>query len=289
MNAQLAATILGLSLTCADMQLTQNRERIFWRSSVKPIRSPVHCLYVLSRYSAIIAQVCDVVISSIWKYKYTSVPPTICFMHLIYKIIVSHLSLLILDAILMLRIYALYNKSREMASFLGLALLMKLCFGVWTLSQPKNMPASSIRFNFICITTFQLHEVPNAALFVLGELAIQGILCWLTLTKTWSLGSFWPRTPVLVSVLNRDAISVFVAVSGTFAVVIISTNREGLAILFIQPAFISVVSCAGCRLILHLHGLGERETSTDPENITFTTVDALDTWDIHTQRTLVRT
>ncbi|KAF9266383.1 hypothetical protein L218DRAFT_942122 [Marasmius fiardii PR-910] len=108
-----------------------------------------------------------------------------------------------------------------MASFLGLALLMNLCFGVWTLAQFKDMPASSIYFSYICISTFQLE--PHVASFV--------ILCWLTLMKTWSLAA--NTNPGLC--VEQERISAFVAVSGTFAVVTISTNREGLAILLIQP------------------------------------------------------
>ncbi|KAF9262368.1 hypothetical protein L218DRAFT_400409 [Marasmius fiardii PR-910] len=137
-------------------------------------------------------------------------------MHLLFQSIICQLSLMILDVILMLRVYAIYNKSRGIVSFLVLILLIKLASGIWILSRfRKGASARSISFNYICIsTTAQVHEQPGVALFVLGEMAFQGALCWLTLMKTWSLESFWPRAPTLISVLNRDALFVFVAVSG---------------------------------------------------------------------------
>ncbi|KAF9266349.1 hypothetical protein L218DRAFT_996523 [Marasmius fiardii PR-910] len=66
-------------------------------------------------------------------------------------------------------------------------------------------------------------------------MAIQVALCWLTLTRTWSLESFWLRAPTLASVLNRDAVSVFVAVSGVLVGVIIGMHERSLAVLFAFP------------------------------------------------------
>ncbi|KAF9262366.1 hypothetical protein L218DRAFT_400375 [Marasmius fiardii PR-910] len=279
MNAQLAATVLGLSLSCADMHLTWNEERNFWKSPVKLIQSPAHWLYVLSRYFAIAAQMCDIIIASIWKYKYTAIPANICHMHLVFKSVVSHFGLLILDIILMLRVYALYSKSQEIALFIGLALLTKLTSGVWISVRLKEIATSSIYFNYVCIAPIPLHEEPGVALFVFGEMAIHGALCWLTLTKTCSLLDFWPRAQNIATVLNRDALSVFLAIFALFTAVIISTYRRGLAVLFVYPVFISIMSCGGCRLILHLFRFGGQETLSDSENVVLTSVDATGTWD----------
>ncbi|KAF9262369.1 hypothetical protein L218DRAFT_400455 [Marasmius fiardii PR-910] len=183
----------------------------------------------------------------------------------------------------MLRVYALYSKSQEIASFLAFTLLMRFISGVWVLTQLFDISIGSLNFNYICIAPQQLHKEPKIAIFVFGEMAIQGILCCLTLLKTWSLGSLeWPHAQNLASVLNRDALSVFVVLSGTFAAIIVSTYKSGLGVLFVFPALTSVTSCAGCRLILHLHRLGERETSAGPEDTMFTSIDATGTWDTQT-------
>ncbi|KAG7093988.1 hypothetical protein E1B28_007618 [Marasmius oreades] len=282
MNAHLAAAVLGFSLTFIDAYFTRQGERDFWKSPSKAIHSPVHWLYILSRYLVLVIQICNIVIATIWKYNYTAIPHNICFVHLIFKICVLLFSLLILDTILMLRVYALYNKSQEMASFLGLILLLKSTTAVWGLARLLPNATSSVHFNYICIAAVKLHEEPGLALFVLGEMAIHCALCWLTLTKTWSFKDLWPHPPTLASVLNRDALSVFAAICGILAAYTFGTYRRGVAVIFAFPILISITSCAGCRLILHLNSLGGRETSTDPENMTFTAIDATITWDTGT-------
>ncbi|EEB98554.1 hypothetical protein MPER_01915, partial [Moniliophthora perniciosa FA553] len=84
MNAQLAASCLGLSLTLYDMYLTRKEEKtLIWRS---PFRlTVVKTLYILSRYLGLICQMYSVARSAYWKYRYITVPRHSCANPLIFK------------------------------------------------------------------------------------------------------------------------------------------------------------------------------------------------------------
>ncbi|KAF9262365.1 hypothetical protein L218DRAFT_400373 [Marasmius fiardii PR-910] len=166
MNVQLAAAVLGLSLTYTDMHLMRRWEQDFWKSPMKLVRSPIHWLYIISRSFAVVVQICNIVIASVWKYKFTTVPPDICYMHLMFKAVACPFSLLILDIVLMLRVYALYNKRQNMAFFLGFTLFMKSISGSWLFVRLKNSPTSSMTFNYVCVVSIRLHEEPVVASFV---------------------------------------------------------------------------------------------------------------------------
>ncbi|KAG7094279.1 hypothetical protein E1B28_007883 [Marasmius oreades] len=221
MDAYLAAAVLGFSLTCIDAYFTRQGERDFWKSPINLIHSPVHWLYLLSRYFAIVVHICNIIIASIWKYQYTAIPHNVCYAHLIFEVCMTLFSLAIVDAILMLRVYALYNKSQEMASFLGLVLLLKLTTAVWGLARLLPNSTTPVHFTSICIPSVQLLEEPGLALFMYIIFNAVALAKSLSTHAThysdwakWPYTDFSPRPATLTSVLNRDALSVFVAICG---------------------------------------------------------------------------
>ncbi|KAJ8071962.1 hypothetical protein PM082_001959 [Marasmius tenuissimus] len=284
MDVRLSATALGLFLTSGDMFLCLKDEReLIWGFPTK-FRSPTHCLYFLTRYFAILTQICDVVTATYWMCKYVAVPARLCYIRLVCETVVCWIFVILLQMVLMLRVYALYKGSQQMGAFLGLILLGRIALGVWSVVRFRNIPASYIDFNFICLPEFRAHcGDPGVATFLIGELATQGIMLCLTMFKTypWALKDISISAPDLLSVLNRDALLVFITVFGTLVSIIVATYQKGLGAVFVYPLFISVVSCAGCRLVLHLQRLARRGSSAN-EAAVFTDFNTSSTWDVRT-------
>ncbi|KAF9266353.1 hypothetical protein L218DRAFT_63404 [Marasmius fiardii PR-910] len=95
--------------------------------------------------------------------------------------------------------------------------------------------------------------------------------------------SFWPHASNLFSILNRDAITICTTIFGALSVMTVGIHRKELVTVFVLPVLISIISCAGCRLILHLFSLGGQGAHlTDAENVTLTNIDMTVTWDTET-------
>ncbi|KAJ8077526.1 hypothetical protein PM082_001957 [Marasmius tenuissimus] len=284
MDIRLSATALGLFLTSGDMFLCLKDEKeLIWDFPTK-FRSPSHSLYFLSRYLAILTQICDVATTGFWKYKYVAVPIHICYIRLVCETVVCWTFVIILQMVLMLRVHALYNKNQRMGLFLGLILLGRIALGAWSVARYWNLSASYIGFNFVCLPELRTHcSDPGIVTFLAGEMTIQGTMLFLTLFKTypWALKDVSFSAPDLLSVINRDALLVFVAVFGTLVSIVVATYQKGTSALFVYPLFVTLVSCAGCRLVLHLQRLARRGSSAN-EAIVFTDLNASTTWDIRT-------
>ncbi|KAJ8077499.1 hypothetical protein PM082_001930 [Marasmius tenuissimus] len=284
MNVQLSATVLGLFVTAGDMFLCLRDEKeLIWNLPTL-FQTPEQSLYFLSRYLAILAQICDVVTATFWKCKYVAIPAHHCYIHLVYKSVVCWTFVILLQMVLMLRVYALYSRIKPMAYFLGLILLARVALGSWVIGRYRNFAAGSMGFNFICLTEARAHSEPGLAAFLFGEIAFQAIMLVLTMFKTypWSLKGVFSLAPDLASVLNRDALLVFIAVYGTLTSIIVTSYQRGMGVLFVYPLFVSIVSCVGCHLVLHLQRLARRGSAAN-EAVVFTDLSANMTWNFRTR------
>ncbi|KAI3618114.1 hypothetical protein WG66_005563, partial [Moniliophthora roreri] len=231
MNTQLVASCLGLTLTVYDIYLTRKEEKtLIWRF---PFRlTIVKTIYVLSRYVGLTYQMYNVVRSAYWKYRYITIPQDSCASHLIFKTSGTQGLTVILHVILMLRVYALYNKSLAIILFLTILYALRFSATLWTVV--RNWDAYIAYFKHICFTTELVNPRPGLTLLAVAEILFQIVIHTLTMKKTWMLPGTWSKTPTLTSVLTRDGFYVFSAVFVVSTAVVAGSFRRGPAALFIN-------------------------------------------------------
>jgi len=157
------------------------------------------------------------------------------------------------EAMLMMRVYALYNRSRMMGIILAAVFGGELLsiIPVYAIAIPQ------MTFSIICSP---LPSQPTSLFFgyiVAIALIVQTILLLLTLKPTLAaVRAGWGRTPIIVTLIRDGSWSFFLQ----FAMVLLNTifNNalgpfRGSTVAVWQMTFLSFASC---RLALNLYGLG---------------------------------
>uniref|UniRef100_A0A0W0GD45 Uncharacterized protein n=1 Tax=Moniliophthora roreri TaxID=221103 RepID=A0A0W0GD45_MONRR len=176
----------------------------------------------------------------------------------------------------MLRVYALYNKSLNIALILVLLHALRFSATIWTIVRYWDIYKAD--FGYICFTTESLELKVGLAVFILAEILYQSLIHTLIAKKTWTLPSTWSKTPTLTSVLTRDGFYVFFAIFVAMMAFVGGSYEKGPAPLFIQPLIIFTLSCAGSRVIIRLQCCGSESSSNSQEQGMLSTV----AWDTRT-------
>ncbi|KAF8881257.1 hypothetical protein BD779DRAFT_1025887 [Infundibulicybe gibba] len=154
------------------------------------------------------------------------------------------------NALLMLRVYALYDRSRRVATFLVTILFMDVVSlsaqALYLCAETVVVPEVPI-FDEACL----MKQTPSAVLSSSIEvLVIQGTLWGMTWWKS-NRSEPWTRTP-LISLVVRDGAFVFV---GLFAILVITLPYALLVRSVEHVVFswsISLMAFIACRLIINL-------------------------------------
>ncbi|KAJ8090665.1 hypothetical protein PM082_018222 [Marasmius tenuissimus] len=112
------------------------------------------------------------------------------------------------------------------------------------------------------------------------EIALQIVVFGLTFLKTYNLKGAWLSSRTLSWVLNRDALLVFVAITGILASVAGASYRPGAAKVFTFPLLVAATSVASCRAIMDLQTLTEQPEPHTSEDFVLSTVGSV--WDART-------
>ncbi|KDR74841.1 hypothetical protein GALMADRAFT_141169 [Galerina marginata CBS 339.88] len=224
-----------------------------WKSRIRLIT----CLYAWCRYFPLCGQIVNLVFAEM---VHNSPSARLCMTAFILKAITAQLTTICVEAILMVRVHALYNNSRRS----GILLLLVLLFGTILEVTGAVLSLANLEPGIggtICTPApcSPLH----LALFAIGCGLIQGVTLFMTgLRIYFSRKRGWTRTPV-VSLMLRDGVSIFVLLA-----VIISSligfevvHRLGDGVLVWDAAYawyVSLVSISGCRMILSMRKLGAR-------------------------------
>ncbi|KAE9384695.1 hypothetical protein BT96DRAFT_1026822 [Gymnopus androsaceus JB14] len=191
--------------------------------------------------------------------------------------------LLILQLILSIRVFALYEQSLKVGAFLSMVLTGKMAGSIYI--TWNGLMDQQFTFTENCILNYAVADHPTGnpvVLFMIGEIVVHLVIHGLAWKRTyWDLRRNTFEQPPLVSVLNRDNLKVFAAISVAMISIGVAAGRNAVPVMFIYPVFISLVSTAGCRAILNLQNLdmttGEGPSSEQNKE-EFTTIN--DIWDI---------
>ncbi|TFK31293.1 hypothetical protein BDQ12DRAFT_217459 [Crucibulum laeve] len=227
-------------------------------------------LYTWSRYVPLCAQIINVILSEM---VYAASPSNkICIGNYIFKAVAGQLSLTCVEMIILLRVYALYNRSRRITYFLGGVFLTGL-----TLQIIGSVMLVTSAYTGPILCSSSQASTMGLSLFAAGACVNETIMLFMTFLKVF--GTYrdgWGRTP-LVSVMIRDGLLVFVLLSVIISTMISFELVQHLSDSLWNTAFscyIASLSITGCRLILKMRRLSVRnmDEDTDMTEIQFTSV-----------------
>ncbi|KAF8967890.1 hypothetical protein BDZ97DRAFT_1977088 [Flammula alnicola] len=208
----------GLTFLCWEILITLNDEvELMW---TQPRRvTIVRVLYFFVRYFALAVQINNAVVSKILNDRYP-VPWETCRMWLVYQATSIYLLLSAVDIILMIRVYAFYNRSR----WIGLLMIFLLFCRVGLSTAGAILTVPGQEFNESCLN----ENVPSLVMYFfmrvfccflveMGELIIQCTVLGLTFFKhVMAVRAGWGRTP-LVSLLCKDGATAFTVLVGMYS------------------------------------------------------------------------
>ncbi|KAF9058916.1 hypothetical protein BDP27DRAFT_1453625 [Rhodocollybia butyracea] len=257
MNLQVGASVLGLVATLCDIVFTRREEaQHIWK---KPLRiTLVRCLFVLMRYLPVAVHIIYAIFASMWMNGAEGVPEEHnCNVIMIFRIITGSIMILLLDMILMLRVFALYNRSRLIGILLLFSLALRIGLTTYT---TRNHQPEKIMFNSYCVAKYTFRNTPGRGTLnpVLLYMSVRIKLGIIALAMKRTLWDFRRYSYSLFSVLNRDGLIVFCTIGVTMAglgVASLVKKGAGAATVLVFPSVITLVSAAGCHTILNLQKL----------------------------------
>jgi hypothetical protein len=169
-----------------------------------------------------------------------------------------HVILALFELILIVRIFALYGKSRKVGVFLMLAMCTEL--GVMAFSAVRLH--RSLRFDGSCLV---LNTPKESLALGFAVVIMQGLLWGMTWYKQVTL----PRTsrshkPV-VSVMFRDGLAVFLIISALLICSVFFSMFKYQLSNSVWSIFVTLLSISGCRVIMNMQRLKYRQDVSEIE------------------------
>lgn len=219
-------------------------------------RRPMFWLHTFNRFFALLYLIFD----SIPLTPSGIVSSKICIIYLMCDDIVTLTTTITVQAILQLRVYALYEKSRRILYFL-LAMtaievsIMAILIGV-TISRIERLPVISTPTGCEYTGIFAL-----SALFWLPGLVYEPILLLLVVHKAWPLSKSVPRVPMFTR-MARDSLWYFGLVFVELLVSTVIWAHYPKYINIIMPWSAALPSVLGSRMLLNTREAVYRKEST---------------------------
>ncbi|KAF9063165.1 hypothetical protein BDP27DRAFT_1405910 [Rhodocollybia butyracea] len=272
---RIGASVLGLVAIGCDFILTRRGEaQYIW---TKPLRvTVVRCLFILIRYLPIAIHIIGLIFAARGYIGTQPVPEEYCMDILVIEIIASYIMLVLLEVVLMLRVFALYDRSRTIGIFLVAVLVSRIAGSVYTIEERVlKFQAVKITFPGYCVARFSFkHPLGNpVVVFIYSAMTVQLLTLALALKRTmWDLRQY---SHSLFSILNRDGLIVFGAIGVAMIAIGVGTVKQGVPNVFILPLFISLVSAAGCHSILNLQKLESASVNSSErkKDLEFSTIE----------------
>ncbi|KAG9308056.1 hypothetical protein JVU11DRAFT_12623 [Chiua virens] len=166
-----------------------------------------------------------------------------CRMWLAYQGVVVEIFLAVVEGLLMIRVYALWGRSRRIFTFLALSLAIEIsCFAI-----SLSIIVGNAYFNELCI----FNKPPLLyVLFSVAALAMQLSIIILTLSKSPLRRT---QQPALVTFVTREgsvvSFTVCALLIASFVYLLLDTKYGDIIFYWV----LSILSVCGCRLVLAVH------------------------------------
>jgi len=247
------ASCCGLVVTGLDLSsLFEEELQYIWKPP--PRITLVKVLYLFSRYFALLAQITNCIITGVWLSKYSPIPPSLCRPWIIYQTVVTYFLLGAVNIILILRVYALYNRNNTLLLVVLSIFVGKVGVNVYTAFI--CIPKSPLHFDSHCLIT---HGAGISPYFVGAEIFCQCVLLLFVYAKRFSGWRSGLKSVPVLSIILLDGSLVFILTAALLVVTLALAFKSGAIALFVYPAFVCLLSAAGCRLIINIRRLAEWE------------------------------
>ncbi|KAF9068416.1 hypothetical protein BDP27DRAFT_1421950 [Rhodocollybia butyracea] len=274
--------VLGLVATGCDVVITMRGEMQFiWK---KPLRITfVRCLFVLMRYIPIALHISNIILTSIWLDGTEQISEHRCRIMMIFRLLAFSTMLMLLELVLILRVYALYDRSWAVGVSLLLLLMSRITSSAYSVHDHLLRSPEKIKFIGHCVPSVNFDDGRNVV-WVLSF--VTSVIIILALKRT--VWDFRQYSHSLFSVLNKDGLKVFSVIFVAVVATTLTSIKKGVNLyFFIFPLFISIISAAGCHTILNLQRLeseladADGNSSEHKRDIELTTISNVDiaTWD----------
>ncbi|KAJ7783317.1 hypothetical protein B0H16DRAFT_1496301 [Mycena metata] len=252
----------GLTFALSELILTFREERTYiWKN---PQGTTPKVLYSLSRYFAFAVHITNAVFATLLR-EYKPIPTHLCRVALVYQGAVLLSMLSILDAILMIRVYALYNRPPYLAGLFICILVSK----VVSLAITTHRGLPDQRFSPTCLVL----TGSQSSLYLLAgsEFVIQATVLGLTLRQhAFATRGGWSHP--LFRLLTRDGSIAFIAIAGVLTAILAISLQPVAAGHLLFPIMVVIMSTAGCRLILNMQKLATPVSGSEPPEPVLTTM-----------------
>ncbi|TFK35337.1 hypothetical protein BDQ12DRAFT_688330 [Crucibulum laeve] len=243
-----------------DMLLLFNDEYIhIWRTPSFALK----WIYIFTRYSALLFQC-----TSYYFLKHTlsrpPIPEPICFIWTFVQSIGTQIMILVIEGVLMLRVYALYGKNSAAGWFLVVTFLIQRVMAVVILFRVRG----HLQFDEICRAK---NDTADAFVFGAGVLVTQVVIWTMTYNKRVVRKESGSNSR-FVSLLLRDGAWAFGGIIMLFSVIVPYSFLVEISSHVAYSWPISLLSIATCRIIINMQGLKSAAIVTasvpkDPEDI----------------------
>ncbi|KAF8160651.1 hypothetical protein B0H34DRAFT_795539 [Crassisporium funariophilum] len=221
----------------------------------KPRGSWIKWQFLFTRYFALAAQLTNRAIESSITSHMTMVTIALRNWYMC-QVIVGSILMSAVEIVLMARVYALYNKN----IWVGLGFIALIIGELTTvvIGVVMNIPGDDFGLESLLLTS-----PISYTYFGIGAIISQITILGLTLMKyRTAVRGGWEKVPIMMLMVRDGTVAFFILlIATTMTVVATSTQNEYAPIG--NSWFLSIVACAGCRLIINMQNLPNRtETST---------------------------
>jgi len=230
----------------------------------------VKAAYIFARYFAIVVQISNVYLV-FGPLRRLYIPEHVCKQWFLFLAICVCFLVTTLDAVLMLRVYALYRKDWRAAAFLVVLFFTKIA--LLCLVAPRSV--LHVPYDPICDTT----KTHPDAIYCLISMSVTHVpICILTAAK-WKLVKI--GVPV-VRLITRDGALTTVSLCSLYAFVIANSLSDQVSqahVVFNWPMTLLSVAC--CRIIMNMQTLnvsGNHDSTVNSINTTNFVIDSLNTF-----------
>ncbi|KAF8893906.1 hypothetical protein BD779DRAFT_1504068 [Infundibulicybe gibba] len=223
-------------------------------------------LYIFSRYYGLASLIGNTAMT--WHIHSLVTPPApICRSWHVFQFLTLQGLLLSLELVLVLRVFALYNRERGM----GIFLFSALAIDMMGMSTCGFLTIARIDFGGACLPKW---TPPQVMYYSVLELCFQSLLFTLTIYKQTARPQLRWQHSAIGAIVTRDSLAVFFLLGVLFVAVILNTVSQNLLCYIGFTLSTALFSSIGCRLTINMLSVSDSELVNDEDasTIQFTTV-----------------
>ncbi|KAF8965431.1 hypothetical protein BDZ97DRAFT_1812133 [Flammula alnicola] len=225
-------------------------------------------LYLLLRYVPLICQVTNHIVATILFSK-LSLSTSACAVWFAYQSVYFQITICLFELVILVRVWALYNKDRQVGVFLGLVFVSEVSVMTYAavhlnslleydgtcLVENTPVHASIILwyiYEFICHNCYV-----GSRMFSITPIVVQAMIWVMTWYKQANPSKEWqaPSYHKIVSTVFRDGLVVFLLFCTLFTVPTTYSLRVHSLTHSVWSLLTTILSVAGCRVIINMQTL----------------------------------